>query len=44
VPTHPPGALHPADPFPRRSSTMKYIIAWALGVPGIVILAWLVFF
>jgi len=23
---------------------MKYLLAWALGVPGIVILAWLIFF
>jgi hypothetical protein len=23
---------------------MKYLIAWALGVPGVVILAWILFF
>ncbi len=27
-----------------EETDMKYLLAWALGVPGIVILAWMVFF
>jgi hypothetical protein len=30
--------------LPLREIAMKYLIAWALGVPGVVILAWILFF
>lgn len=34
-----------AEPGRREEGpAMKYLLAWALGVPGIVILAWMIFF